>query len=366
MAGTATPANALRDACDIRLGFPHDDAGSPGDWLRDVAAYLDTQKVDDEIFMSGKLARNLEDHCAELLGKQAAVWFPTGTMAQLAAALIHAAAKGKRTIGLHPTSHLLLHEEDAIRALAGLEPVTVGEWARIIEPSDVEAAADLAALFIELPHRHTGGQCPDWDTLSATISAARQKGAATHLDGARLWSVRKAMGGRSYAEICAPFDTVYVSFYKDVGALGGAILAGSEDLMAQAKTWRHRQGGLQVRSWPVMADVLRRLPAAIESMPDCISAAGEIAGLFYNAGFEIEPFPVQTNIFHVRVPFSEDDFISHRDAIAAETRVWLGGAGWALDGRAGRSLEVTVSSRLASADRNRLDSAIRMLAGRRG
>ncbi|MEE2526081.1 beta-eliminating lyase-related protein [Hyphobacterium sp. HN65] len=364
-AGPAEAA-ALRNTCDIRIGFPRGDAGTPADWLRAIADFVEAEKVSDEIYMAGELAGRLEDYCADLMGKPATLWFPTGTMAQMAAALIHAGATGRSTIGLHPTSHLLLHEDDGISELAGLTPVRIGEWSRVIEARDVEQAGDLACLFIELPQRHNGGLCPDWQTLNAAIDAARAGGARLHMDGARLWSTREAMGGRSYAEICAPFDSVYASFYKEVGALGGAILAGDEDFIEEARLWRHRQGGLQVRGWPLMADAMRRLPSVIDAMPDWINGAREIAALIHECGFDIEPLPVQTNMFHVRLSCAKADFADLRDRIAREMKVWIGGSGWDLDGRPGMSLEIAVDGILASADRSRLRAAFERLAELQG
>lgn len=357
--------SGLRAQCDIRIGFPRGDEGTPAQWLRTIADYLENEDVADEIYLTGKLAEKLERYCADVLGKPAALWFPTGTMAQAAAALIHADATGRKTLALHPTSHLLLHEDDGAQKLLKLDVAILGEWPRVIDARDVQALdVDPACGFIELPQRHNGGLCPDWETLTGAVSAIHARGAKAHMDGARLWSTREALGGRSYADICAPFDSVYASFYKEIGALGGAILAGDADFIAQAKLWRHRQGGLLIRGWPMIADALRRLPRVIDAMPGCIAAAREIAGQIRNTGFEIEPWPVQTSMFHVRLPLTKAEFAALRDAIARETNVWIGGSGWELDGRPGMSLEIAVDAQLAAADRGRLIEAFAMLRRR--
>lgn len=355
----------LRDQCDIRIGFPRGDEGSPARWLRTIADFLENENVTDEIYLSGQLVEKLETYCADVLGKPAALWFPTGTMAQAAAALIHAQATGRKSIALHPTSHLVLHEDDGVRELLKLDVAIMGEWPRVIDARDVQALDDdPACAFIELPQRHNGGLCPDWETLTGAVAAIHARGARAHMDGARLWSTRSALGGRSYAEICAPFDSIYASFYKEIGALGGAILAGDDAFIEQARLWRHRQGGLLIRGWPMIADALRRLPVVIDAMPGCLAAAREIAGLIREAGFEIEPWPVQTSLFHVRLPLTRAEFAAHRDAIARETRVWIGGSGWELDTRPGMSLEIAVDARLAAADRGRLVEAFALLKRR--
>src|SRR5262249_56244812 len=107
--------------------------------------------------------------------------------------------------------------------------VTVEDRAAIAEPP--------AALLIELPQRDLGGQQPDWDDLLTQAKWARTRGAAVHLDGARLWE--SAAGyGRSPAEVAAPFDTVYVSFYKGIGALPGCCVAGPAAIVAEGPEWR--------------------------------------------------------------------------------------------------------------------------------
>ncbi len=138
----------LRDQCDIRIGFPRGDEGSPARWLRTIADYLENEDATDEIYLAGKLAEKLEAYCVDLLGKPAALWFPTGTMAQAAAALIHAQATGRKSIALHPTSHLVLHEDDGVRELLKLDVAIMGEWPRVIDASDVEALDDDPGLCL--------------------------------------------------------------------------------------------------------------------------------------------------------------------------------------------------------------------------
>src|SRR5260370_511015 len=99
-----------------------------------------------------------------------------------------------------------------------------------------------AVLLIELPQRDLGGQQPDWEDLQAQTGWAKGRGAAVHLDGARLWE--SAAGyGRPLTEIAALFDTVYVSFYKGIGALAGCCVAGPADILAEGREWRPRVGG---------------------------------------------------------------------------------------------------------------------------
>ena len=100
----------------------------------------------------------------------------------------------------------------------------------------------LAALVIELPQREIGGRLPSWDDLVAQVEHARSRGAAVHLDGARIWEAGPFYG-RPLAEIAALFDSVYVSFYKGLGGLAGSMLLGEDDVITEARAWRQRHGG---------------------------------------------------------------------------------------------------------------------------
>ena len=87
------------------------------------------------------------------------------------------------------------------------------------------------------------------------------------MDGARLWEARECFAPRSLADLCAPFDSVYVSFYKGIGALAGAMLLGPEDFIAEARIWRRRQGGTLVQLHPFVASAAMRLDMQLAKMP---------------------------------------------------------------------------------------------------
>ena len=110
--------------------------------------------------------------------------------------------------------------------LHGLRALLVGAPSQLMTVADVRAIADpLGAFLIELPQREIGAQLPQWHELLETCAAARATGAKLHLDGARLWEAAPFYE-RSHAEIASLFDSVYVSFYKGLNALAGAVLAG--------------------------------------------------------------------------------------------------------------------------------------------
>src|SRR4051812_28741549 len=233
---------ARRAACTTFLG---------GDgWVRppELLASIPPD-VDPASYGEGGAVTDLERYVAELLGKPAALFLPSGTMAQGATLRVHADRRTSRTVLWHPACHLDNHEGQAHARLHQLLGRPVGEPDRLVTLADLtEVAEPVAALLLELPQRDLGGQQPDWAELAEQLAWARERGAAVHLDGARLWEA-SAGYDRSPAEIAALFDTVYVSFYKGIGALPGCCVAGPDAELAQVREWRRRLGGTLFGLW---------------------------------------------------------------------------------------------------------------------
>lgn len=360
-----TKRDDLKSACDVTVGFPHDGDFTPSQRLRAVADFLDAKGwAAEETYLDGPVTRALEAETARWLGTEAAIWFPTGTMAQSAAARIHAAETGRSTLLLHPSSHLELHEDHGYREAHKLQAELTPDWRAAVTARDVEAAgSDLATVIIELPQRHAGGLLPSWDELEAIKAACRARGARLHIDGARLWTCTEAYEGRPLADICAGADSVYVSFYKDIGALGGAALAGSADFIEEARVWRHRLGGLVIRGWPQVPDALRLLPERTARMPDYVARARELSAAIRDAsGFEIEPEVPRTNMFHVRMPMDGDTVAKARDHAARETGVWLANRFWDYEAPAFHSAELSVGDRIMAIPVKRIAMAFAAMA----
>ncbi len=103
--------------------------------------------------------------------------------------------------------------------------------------------------------------------MNALSALARERGIHLHMDGARLWEAREAYAPRTFGDICALFDSVYVSFYKGIGALGGAMLAGTAGFVSEAHAWRKRHGGSLWHLYPYVASAAMRLDAQLARMP---------------------------------------------------------------------------------------------------
>lgn len=128
-----------------------------------------------DVYGRGELIENFEKKMALLLGKPAALFIASGTLAQPMALKIHSERKGKTAVAMHPTSHLVLHEQDGVQKLWGLRVVLTGNPDQVVSLADLQKLpfSDLAAVLLELPMREIGGQLPHWEELQAQVQWAR-------------------------------------------------------------------------------------------------------------------------------------------------------------------------------------------------
>jgi threonine aldolase len=292
---------------------------------------------------AGGAVEALEKEICKILGKPAAVFMPSGTMAQQIALRIHADRRNTRAVAWHPTCHLDIHEDKAYQRLHGLIGVTVGSPRRLITLDELRAVPEpLAAVLFELPQREIGGLLPAWDELRKQVEYARSRGAAVHMDGARLWE-STPFYGKTPAKVAALFDTVYVSFYKGIGALPGCCLAGEEDVIAEARAWRKRHGGTLFGMWPNAASALAGLKKRLALMPRYVEHARRIAEkLRAVPNVEVTPDPPHTNMMHLYLRVDEKALKAAAARIARERGIftWPGSAPG--QGARTRVLEFTV------------------------
>jgi len=271
------------------------------------------------------LAERLEARVAGLLGKEAAVWMPSGTMAQQIALRIHCDRCGNRRIAFHPMCHLEVHEERGYAHLHGLLADLLGSRERLPTPEDLEAVREpLAAVVLELPARELGGQLPPWEELNVFCAKAREREIALHMDGARLWQC-SPFYDRSFAELAGLFDTVYVSFYKDLGAPAGAILAGTKAVIDEARVWQIRHGGRLFTAYPFLVAAEWGLDEVLPRLPEFVTRARELgAALGALDGVEIVPNPPQTAMFHLLVRRELERLNEAALEIADRTKTFIG------------------------------------------
>ncbi|SFP96915.1 L-threonine aldolase [Geodermatophilus dictyosporus] len=268
---------------------------------------------------AGGVVAELEAEVAALLDKPAAVYLPSGTMAQQAALRVHAGRTLRRTVVAHPQCHLFQHEGGALERLHGLVPRPVGDRDRLLLRADLDAVAESpAALVVELPQRDLGGQLPPWDDVVEQVAWAHDVHSVAHLDGARLWEA-SAGYGLPPSDLAAPFDTVYVSFYKGIGALAGCCLAGPADHVAEVREWRHRLGGTLFGLWPGAASALTCLRERLPRVPEYLRRAREVADAVRGLpGVRVVPDPPQTPMLHLLLATTPDAFRTAARGLAEE------------------------------------------------
>lgn len=308
---------ARRAACSTFL------AGDGNVAPAELLATIPPDTVPDS-YGDGGVVTELEGYLAELLGKPAAVFLPSGTMAQAATLRVHADRRDSRTVLWHPACHLDNYEGQAHARLHNLLGRPVGARHRLIELADLTAVAEpVAALLLELPQRDLGGQLPPWDDLVSQLDWARDRGAAVHLDGARLWEATAGYQ-RTPAEIAGVFDTVYVSFYKGIGALPGCCVAGSIAEVAEVRDWRRRLGGTLYGLWPAAASALNLLPERLAEMPARLAHARAIAAVVADLpDVQLLPDPPQTPMFHLLFRVSAERFAANSRRLAERDGVWV-------------------------------------------
>jgi len=262
----------------------------------------------------------LEARIAGLLGKPAALFFPSGTMAQQTALRVHAERTGRSTFAAHPHSHLDVWENQGYNAVHGLRLLRAGDRNELMTLQDLTALGEpLAAAVWELPQRDLGGLLPAWDDLCEQVATMRAAGAAAHLDGARLWEAQ-TFYERPFAEIAGLFDTVYVSLYKSLLGVRGAVLAGADDVIAQAAVWRQRLGGGIRDAWPLALAAIAGLDRHLPRMPEFRAHAVAIAAAVNADGVaHTNPDPPQTPLFHVHLPAPRAAVVRAGEELLADT-----------------------------------------------
>jgi threonine aldolase len=273
---------------------------APRAWLTELANAATEPDLDR--YGSGGEVAALEREVAQLLGTESAVFMPSGVMAQQAALRSWVERSPNDAVAVHGLSHFVLHERDALSQLHHLRVQHLTDEPRPATVTDLdELAGPLAAVSLELPLRDAGYLLPTWDELVAFTDRARERGVPVHLDGARLWE-SQPFYDRPLDAIASLFDSVYVSFYKGLGGIAGAALAGPNDLVAQARRWQARHGGTLFSLLPYAVGARDGLRRRLPRMASYAARAQELAaGLDCLDGVRVHPNPPQTNAFRIFV-----------------------------------------------------------------
>jgi threonine aldolase len=274
----------------------------PHEWFCTLAEFTKDKETIFDFYGSGDLIENFEIKLAGFLGTESAVFMPSGTMAQQIALKI--SSKPDKKVGFHPLSHLEIHEQMAYKELHNLDVLLIGEKNNYLTLDDIKKVKDLSCILYELPQREIGGVLPPWDELVSISKYCRENKIHFHMDGARLWEVGPFYK-KSYLEISNLFDSIYVSFYKGLNGIAGAILAGKTDFIIESKVWLRRHGGNLIHLYPYIISADYCFTNNLKKMDDYFRKTQSIAEVL-NSSQLLSTFPLipQSNMVHVL--FKED------------------------------------------------------------
>ena len=265
-------------------------------------------EVGDDVFGDDPTVRELERTTAELLGKEAALFVPSGTMGNELAVRMHASSGDE--IIVEASSHIFSAEAGAPAALSGVTCrliqgkqgiFTASDLLGVLRQPDVHYAPQKL-VCVENTHNVGAGKVWPLETLAELAAAAHQRGLAVHMDGARLWNAAAASGisEKQYASHC---DTASVCFSKGLGAPVGSALVGSADQIARARRFRKMWGGGMRQAGIIAAGALYALRHHRARMAEDHANARKLAeGLSQIPGVELLGAPFETNIVRFRIP----------------------------------------------------------------
>jgi threonine aldolase len=273
-----------------------------------MRAAMAAAEVGDDQYGEDPSTNRLQARCAELLGKAAALWLPSGTMANQVA--LRTLTRPGDEVVASRESHAAWHEAGGAAANAGVQIHEIGQggWfsadalRAAVKPRNFSIFPATTLVQVENTHNRAGGVVVPQAEVLRIAEAARELGLATFLDGARLWNA-SAASGRPLHELAAPFDLVAVAFSKGLGAPGGSLLAGSKALIDSADRHRRRLGGAMRQNGIFSAAALHALDHHMARLPEDHANARRFAErLVAGAPVQLDLATVQTNIVVFHLP----------------------------------------------------------------
>jgi threonine aldolase len=266
-------------------------------------------EVGDDVWGDDPTVIALEAETARVLGKEAAVYVPSGTMGNQAA--VRSQTHPGDEILIHRLAHIVVHEQGGVAALSGVQPAFLdGERGTLHvetlraawrEPGDVHTARQ-SLVCVENTVGEAGGLVVAPERLRAIAAFAHERDMRVHMDGARIWNAAIALGVPP-AELVADVDSVSVCFSKGLGAPVGSAVAGDADLMARVRRNRKLFGGGMRQAGIIAAGALHALRHHRDRLADDHRNARRLAeGLAACPRLELDPETVETNIVLARVP----------------------------------------------------------------
>ncbi len=283
---------------DRVIDLRSDTVTRPTPGMREAIA---SAEVGDDQLGDDPTVRRLEERIAELLGKDRALFFPSGIMANEAAMVVHGRPGTEAVV--EASCHILDWEEAAAAAWAGLQlhPVptddgllTADHVAAAIRPASNPYQPETSLICVENTHNAAGGKVLPLPALQGIADLAEEHGLPIHMDGARLWHAAAA-SGVDIDEYAALVDTVMVTLSKGLGCPVGSLLAGTDEIISRAWRVRRRMGGSMRQSGILAAAGLYALDHHVDRLEEDHANARLIAELA--TGIDgLRPVPPETNI----------------------------------------------------------------------
>ena len=301
-----------------------------------MRAALAAAEVGDEQKGQDPTVTRLQERVADLLGKETALWLPTGTMCNLVAVKTH--TRPGDALVAEAMAHVIRAESGGAALASGVMVQGIHTGRGVFTPAELEAALDrvvavpvpygqpVGLVCVEQTHNFGGGAVWTREELAAVAACARSRGVPIHMDGARLMnaSVASGIGAASFA---AEVDSLWIDFTKGLGAPIGAVLAGSRDFIAAARRYKQLFGGAMRQAGVAAAGCLYALDHHVGRLAEDHEHARLLAsGLATIDGIEVRNAAPETNMVFFDVSglgLSNREFV---DRLAA-AGVRMGGAG---------------------------------------
>ena len=272
-----------------------------------MRAAMAAAEVGDDQFGEDPTINRLQERVAALLGKETALWLPTGTMANQVA--LRTLTRPGDDVIVPQESHIAWHETGGAAANAGVQLTAIGsrgsfspqELREAIKPAGHPMYPPTTLMTVENTHNRAGGVVIPAAGGRALAAVAVEHGVATYLDGARLWNAASAEGV-GVGDLASPFDLVSVALSKGLGAPGGSLLAGRGETIARAVRYRRMAGGAMRQVGIFGAAGEYALDHHLERLADDHANARLIADVLATSpAVELDPASVRTNIIVFRL-----------------------------------------------------------------
>lgn len=287
----------------------------------EMRAAMAAAEVGDDVYGEDPSVKRLEERVAELLGKEGALFVPSGTMGNQIGILVHTRRGDEVIIG--EGAHCAWYESGAAAAWAGVQFAVAGAGG-LFDTNDFLAAIKpnmdhyprTSLVVIENTHNRAGGRVFAQAHVEAIARAARERGLGLHLDGARIWNASVATG-QEPSVLAKPFDTVSVCFSKGLGAPVGSAFAGSRDHVRAARRFRKMLGGGMRQAGILAAAALYAIDHHRERLARDHASARRLAEeLSETPGLDVRPSAVETNIVQLSLTHGEAEDYVRRAAAA--------------------------------------------------